>query len=104
MDNRILRIIVDANQFCALEECDPLDFADYYEDYFVYMREVLSKQYKVPCIVEYCSGGRCAVEFRCESDQGYKLAKQVFNDNSNNNINVISFGEFVDNENNESEG
>ena len=34
MDNRILRVIVDANQFCALEECDPLEFADHYEDYF----------------------------------------------------------------------
>ncbi|MCP4268758.1 MAG: hypothetical protein GY777_24790 [Candidatus Brocadiaceae bacterium] len=97
MDNKILRIIVDANQFCALEECDPLDFADHYEDYFKYMRETLSKKYKVPCIVEYCSGGRCAVEFRCDGDKGYKLGKQVFEEYASDDAGVISFSEFVDN-------
>lgn len=109
MDNKILRVIVDANQFCALEDCDPLDFADHYEDYFVYMREVLSNQYKVPCIVEYCSGGRCAVEFRCDGDKGYKLSKQVFEEYSSGGVVDIDFNQFMESavffdENNESEG
>tara|TARA_R100000789_G_C2999593_1_gene148414 strand:+ start:373 stop:678 length:306 start_codon:yes stop_codon:yes gene_type:complete len=97
MNNKILRIIVDANQFCALEECDPLDFADHYEDYFKYMREALSKKYKVPCIVEYCSGGYCAVHYRCDGDDGSKLRKQVVEDSFNSEIGIISFSEFVEN-------
>jgi len=96
MNNKILRIIVDANQFCALEECDPLDFADHYEDYFKYMREALSKKYKVPCVLEYCSGGYCAVSFRCDG-AGYRLDKIVFEEYANNNAGVIDFNEFVEN-------
>ena len=95
MDNKTLRIIVDANQFCALEECDPVDFADHYEDYFVYMREALSKKYKVPCVIEYCSGGYCAVYYSCNGND-FKLCKQVVEDNFNGKTGVIDFNEFVE--------
>jgi hypothetical protein len=97
MDNPILRVIVDANQFCALEECDALDFADHYEDYFVYMRDDLSNEYNVPCIIEYCSGGRCSLEFRCDGDKGYKLAKQVLEEYTTNKSSMLGFNEFIDN-------